>query len=304
MGEHDDTDDARSSSLSEIDDRVDDDQARSGTLVTGSLPSEHDSEAETERLENSPVKLKRHTEVALLLDADRSNGKKSRRPLEQLNSRDAEADREESPTPVKRNGHASIMDGMNNGHADESAASASTFERQVSSGAFKVPTPPDVAGQKRKRSDLGSGLGADTSSDDAEADEPLKKRKGSVRDETVATKVKGEENGADEAAVAPEYVEDHVPSHSDVERATEVKDEPARAVKGVRKGRRRTARQSVRESDTAEMADAVVENGRDHEAADEDDAINPEGEGTVEAVDEDDEVDATVRNEEGCEYKS
>ena len=295
MVEPDDLEDARSSSLSDIDDRMDDDQARTVTLITGSLISEHDSEAETERLENSPEKSKRHANAVVGAVIDYFDAKDIRRLSDKMKSHDAESERNGSPLPTGRNGAPRFFDGGEDAPMEDAPPDAKAVV-QTRNGSSKVPSPPEIAGQKRKRTDVDGADRGSTSSEDAEANEPLRKRKGSVRAEAASEKVKLEENGANEAPIgegAPEYVEDRDENRTDAEGLKGPKEGRSRTTRATRKGRRKTARQAAMDE-----TDAVgnVDGNDSHD----DDRSRPADAEDAGEGDEDEDADAAARNEEGC----
>lgn len=294
MVEPDDLEDARSSSLSDIDDRMDDDQARTVTLITGSLISEHDSEAETERLENSPEKSKRHANAVVGAVIDYFDAKDIRRLSDKMKSHDAESERNGSPLPTGRNGAPRFFDGGEDAPMEDAPPDAKAVV-QTRNGSSKVPSPPEIAGQKRKRTDVDGADRGSTSSEDAEANEPLRKRKGSVRAEAASEKVKLEENGANEAPIgegAPEYVEDRDENRTDAEGLKGPKEGRSRTTRATRKGRRKTARQAAMDE-----TDAVgnVDGNDSHD----DDRSRPADAEDAGEGDEDEDADAAARNEEG-----
>lgn len=86
-------DDGRSSSLSDLEDVAVDDRPQLATPTSGNIESENDSEAETERLENSPVKVRKHRDVVVSSNAqrtlERSPSKGLERSTPDLNARQA-----------------------------------------------------------------------------------------------------------------------------------------------------------------------------------------------------------------------
>lgn len=307
MGERDLPNESRSSSLSEIDARMEDEQAQSGTIATGSLASEHDSEAETERLERSPEKPRKHADAGLSLDSDQVDPENRREALVKSTRLDGRTDDRTSPMEWERNGTTESDFGIDKVLATSRSDAVMSPGEATLSGAYKVPTPPEVAGQKRKRPDGENGNG-DASSDDAEADEPLKKRTGSVRGEAIPENLKVEENGTAESPnipAAPEYAEEHLENGSDVEPLMVAKRETTKAGKVTRKGRRKGLKHATKRHNTAEVAELAENEEREKEPANEDAGIPPgDAEDLVEPGEEDEDVDVAVRNEEGSKSSS
>ncbi|ODH52525.1 hypothetical protein GX48_01305 [Paracoccidioides brasiliensis] len=154
-------DDARSSSLSELDDALDHDHLGSESPKLEKLASEIDSEAETERIEESPNRPRNRTNI-------------------ELNAGIFEA----SPSKLAQ---STTYDELSDDEGDETENSPSKPRRKV--GSNGIPTPVDVAttgsellstsleaiSKKRKRRALDEDTGAEQSEE-----EPLRKRRGSV----------------------------------------------------------------------------------------------------------------------------
>ncbi|PGH09621.1 hypothetical protein AJ79_05677 [Helicocarpus griseus UAMH5409] len=163
-------DDARSSSLSELDDDLDNDQLGVESPKLEKLASEIDSEAETERIEESPNHPRSRANIVLNVGTF-----------------------EASPSKLAQ---STTYDELNDDEGDETETSPSKPQRQASSNG--VPAAADVAtadgpellsasleaiSKKRKRLDLEEDAGAEPSEE-----EPLRKRRGSVTIDGAASK--------------------------------------------------------------------------------------------------------------------
>ena len=284
-------DDARSSSLSDVDEPMTDDLPQNGTLDSSAEASENDSEAETERLERSPEKLRPRKDI-LLAAAAAAVETPDRSPTRQL---DGAADRHAASAVAS----APITDAP---EPSESSPSPAGVDRCTD--AFKVPNPAELAGRKRKRS--GMRTTSRTSSDDTEADEPLKKRTSSIRGEAEPRLVKTEEN---EVAERPQGtgslddVEGH-PGPGNGVAASPAREEPPLRPEASRKGRRKVAKHT--RSRLKEMAANDDNDDRRGDAAHvahpDDPGPRPdEAEDLAVAGEDDDEMAAVSKTEEGRE---
>jgi len=140
--------DDQSSSLSDIDDGPDED-ADDHVPLLGEVPAQDDSEAETERLENSPQKLAKHKNVVLSATL-REPGQNPGRLMQ--HSMDEQPKDNEGSTLVQSIGREDAVDhGINNGDGGLGARSISVLLAEPCDGSKRVPLPPEVAGKKRKR---------------------------------------------------------------------------------------------------------------------------------------------------------
>lgn len=140
--------DDQSSSLSDIDDGPDED-ADDHVPSLGEVPAQDDSEAETERLENSPQKLAKHKNVVLGATL-REPGQNPDRLVR--HSMDKQPKDNEGSTLVQSTGDEDTVDhGINNGDGGLGARSVSVMRAEPCDGSKRVPLPPEVAGKKRKR---------------------------------------------------------------------------------------------------------------------------------------------------------
>ncbi|KAK2749741.1 hypothetical protein FQN55_002977 [Onygenales sp. PD_40] len=163
-------DDTRSSSLSDIDDSLDNDQLDDESPKPEKFASEIDSEAETERIDDSPNHPRNRASIVLSAGAF-----------------------ETSPSKLAQ---STTYDELNDEEGDETEASPSKPQRQANSNG--IAPPDDVAtadgsellsasleaiNKKRKRLALEEDTGAEPSED-----EPLRKRRGSVPVDGTASK--------------------------------------------------------------------------------------------------------------------
>lgn len=157
----DDLADNRSSSLSEIDDASDDRSESTPRPGTARDLEEDDSEAETERLENTPRKLTRTaTDTSLL-----SEPLYTRTPSKLAHSKTVEQEDSAPPTP------SAVIDDATVNAAAEAANPLHSLSLVAASEAASL----EHAGKKRKRSS------AEGSPVDDEDDEPARKRSGTVK---------------------------------------------------------------------------------------------------------------------------
>lgn len=142
--------DDQSSSLSDIDDGPDEDEADDNDPSLGEVLAQDDSEAETERLENSPLKLAKYKNVVLsstLRQPEPISAGLMQRSTEEL-SKD-----EEGSDPVQSVAHEDMFyTGISNGDTESTAAGTlSVLLEEPCDGNKRVPSPPEIAGKKRKR---------------------------------------------------------------------------------------------------------------------------------------------------------
>ncbi len=300
MAEGERADDARSTSLSEIDERAVDRPPGKGASVTNADHGENDSEAETERLERSPEKTRKHKDIVIGLGLSHTTEGSPQPSMDETGERSVAPDTPGSPTikhPDPLPWATSVID---HGGAVEKPLTAVSMMRETSSGASKLPTPPEVAGRKRKRQNGSGSAGALSSSDDAEADEPLKKRTGSVRGDQEPIKVEPNGvTGSPEAGPAPVDEAPHQQNGAVNAKSPTDRDSSPTMVRTPRKGRRKAGRfvkssvKEVEERSAAGDVDMDVDGPREevetHEGEVEEDAMD---------VDEDDGMDATAKNEE------
>ncbi|KAH8701085.1 Sds3-like-domain-containing protein [Talaromyces proteolyticus] len=276
-------DDDRSSSLSEIDDVSENELFDNEPLhAQESALAEADSEAETERLEDSP----RHPRNLRNINLSSTNRfESSPSKLAQSTTYD-EADDDEhemDETPSKARQLSNENGVMGDEEEDEDDENEEEDETGIAAGddPEKLPTPPDVAGKKRKRL-----LSADVEADLGD-NEPLRKRRGSLKSEI------GDELPI-ETPLSHEGTED-ASKHEISRKGTPLEDAqdldvPAVATRG-KKGKRgkRRGRKAKDADEDMENGDSIVEGTEDQLQEDEE---------TGEAGDDADDAEATAKSEE------
>lgn len=260
-------DDGRSSSLSEIDDVSDDEPSDFEDSTKLEKQLENDSEAETERIDDSPHNVRKR-DIVLSAGIAGSAGP-SPSKLHQSTTLDDVDDEEQavddSPSKPRRSSH---NNGLANNHL----------------GLDDVELP-DSIGKKRKRIDAGDDTGMELG-----GDEPLKKRRSSIKSDLS-------DPIDDDTPLSPEPMEDAAILHDeelpidDVHQA----DLPAVPPKGKRgkKGKRKGGR-GVDANDETE--DGGVETLPEDIA---DENIG-EDEEPAERADEADEPETAAKAEEEC----
>jgi hypothetical protein len=297
-----DVDGDGSSSLSDIEDKDDEpeqDPDGSDEELSNVYDDENDSEAETERLEESPNKIRTHEDVVISSQNDDQIYSQSPSKLHnQIMQDDQDEDEDDDPLSdddisLRESPKSSVHDGP------EPPTAATSLEDSAGEGKQLISTI-DTDSRKRKRSIMaGSGLGDD-------ADEPLRKRTGSIMtpgdeyavedeehpDEEVDTSnpisgnISGDEREEQEEEV-PEGAEEPIAAEEEAPEAVEVPVSPKK------RGRKKKK---------------VIENGVSHDedpgaTADGDTALNGEDEarnGDEEGaeIEGDDEAEAALKNEE------
>lgn len=255
-------DDDRSSSLSEIDDVSDNEPSDFEDSIKPERQLENDSEAETERLEDSPHNVRKRDIVVSAGSANPSPSK-----LHQSTTVDDVDDEavDDSPSKPRRSSHNNIL-GEDNPLDDVDL--------------------PDV-GKKRKRVETGDDTGTDVGDE-----EPSKKRRSSIKSDLS-------DPIDDDALLSPEPIEDPPILNDDdmpVDDAPEEAEIPAVPLKGKKskKGKRRGRRApDADEENETGGADSVVEDAADGNLA--------EYEETAQRGDEAPEPENTAKTEEECE---
>lgn len=248
-------DDTRSSSLSDIDDGLDNDHDDDPTPKPDKPPTEIDSEAETERIDDSPHRLYKQKNIVL------SSGTQEKSPSKLIYSTTIGEDgevtvdqpAEDTPSRLPPNG---ASNGLIPSHA----------EPQLDSSTEEFT---DSLGKKRKRSEDG------TPSEDADA--PLRKRTGSIKSDMnmntpqspEATVEPAEANEALPEDDADEIMNDPETQIDDgaVEDILENEMKPA-AFKGKKgkKGKRKGKKVKEKEEGTERVEDAAELEGDNPDA--------------------------------------
>jgi hypothetical protein len=324
----DDIDDGRSSSLSDIDERIDYDQARGEpTLSRRAPPSEVDSEAETERLEPTPQKFRKHVSIITAgTSAVRLFGTSTR---QQAAKKEVSADVEAATaavgarTPSARRRGETAPPPNNRVAMDSPAPTPAPVAVSVSAAdinhspsprtVHKLPSPPELAGQKRKRPDGGAAAAAvvagsekNGDADVDEADEPLRKRTSFPRGDNVvpitvnnSPETNGDAEAPHEDVAMPDAVVAGGAEEGSV--AGPVKAERTAspsASRSNRKGRRRTTRHASHGPKEAEEAEAVEEEAADKRPPNADGGGNTGEPDEPAEAEEDEDADAATKSEE------
>lgn len=258
-------DDGRSSSLSEIDELSDNEPSDfEEDSIKPERPLDNDSEAETERIEDSPHNIRKRDIVVSVGSAGPSPSK-----LQQSTTLDDVDDElvDDSPSKPRRSSN-------NNTLGEENPLDDVEL--------------PDSITKKRKRVEAGDDTGTDN--DD---EEPSKKRRSSIKSDLS-------DPIDDDALLSPEPIDDEPPTLNDdempVDDAPEESELPAEPTKGKKgkKGKRRGRRApNLDEENEGGGAEAAAEDVADEHLG--------EDEETVERGDEAQEPENTAKTEEESE---
>lgn len=303
-----------SSSLSEIEDKEDVEQDEDGEAsddLSNVSDDENDSEAETERLEESPNKFRPHQDI---VQSSQNNNQAYERSPSKLQNQIIPTHQDEleleDDDPLSSD-DISVNESAESPHdevAQREPATAATSLEDSSGEGKKTLSVLDADTRKRKRSIMaGSGL-------DEDLDEPLRKRTGSVmtpgddyaieddidQDEEVDTSrpisgnISGDEGGVPPEDDAPEEVEEPTPAE---EIPPETEDIPISPKKRGRKKKKTVENGIGIHDDDPEIAQdrGTTLNGEDEARIAEEE--NAENEG-------DDEAEAALKNEEERKFRS
>ena len=256
-------DDGRSSSLSEIDDVSDNEPSDFEDSIKPERHLENDSEAETERIEDSPHNIRKRD---IVLSAGSANPSPSK--LHQSTTLDDVDDEEQladdSPSKPRRS--------SNNNALTQDLQDSEDVEL------------PDSIGKKRKRVEAGDETGTELGDE-----EPLKKRRSSIKSDLS-------DPIDDDALLSPEPMDDSTALNDDELPADDIpeSDLPAAPIKGKRgkKGKRKPGR--------IPDVDAESEGGGEAAAEDVADENLGEDEEPAEQGDEANDVETTAKTEEEC----
>ncbi|KAJ5975267.1 hypothetical protein N7481_008974 [Penicillium waksmanii] len=228
-------DDGRSSSLSEIDDVSDDEPSDFEESPKPERQLENDSEAETERLEDSPHNIRKRDIVLSIGSAGPSPSKLHQSTT--LEDVDEEEEHALDDSPSKR------RPSQNNGIIEEGMELLDDVEL------------PDSIGKKRKRVELGDDTGTEIGDD-----EPLKKRRSSLKSDLS-------DPIDDDTPLSPEPMMDDATATMEDELPVDdlpESDLPAVTTKGKKskKGKRKGKRSTDVEGDT-EGGELIAEDAVD-----------------------------------------
>ena len=297
-----DVDGDGSSSLSEIEDKDDEpeqDPEGSDEELSNTYDDENDSEAETERLEESPNKIRTHKDLVLSTqDDDQIYNHSPSKLHNQIIPGDQDDEDEDDPLSddeisLRESPKSSV-------HGDPEPTTAATSLEDSAGEGKQLLSAIDADTRKRKRSIMaGSGL-----SDDA--DEPLRKRTGSImtpgdeyavedeerRDEEIDTSnpISGNISGDEREEQEDDAVEEAEDPITAEEEAPEAIETPTSPKRRGRKKKKVIENGTTRDEGTGTSADddAVV-NGEDEPQNGDEEAAEVEG---------DDEAEAALKNEE------
>lgn len=262
-------DDGRSSSLSEIDDVSDDEPSDFDDSPKPEKQLENDSEAETERIEDSPHNVRKR-DIVLSAAGSGSAGPSPSKLHQSTTLDDVDDDEhlvDDSPSKPRR---LSSNDAMDDDNADLDDAEL-----------------PDSVGKKRKRVEAGDETGTELGED-----EPLKKRRNSIKSDLS-------DPIDDDTPLSPEPMMDEEPGPLIDEElpADDILESelPAVPIKGRRgkkgKPKERKPRHGDEETKTSDTDTGIADVADD----------NPgEFEEPAEPVDEADDAEAAARVEEEC----
>jgi hypothetical protein len=285
-------DDSRSSSLSDIEDGLDNEQLDSINPKLRKAPVEVDSEAETERIEESPNKTQKQSDIYL------TSGTQEKSPSKLMYSTNV-GDIEKELDRTDNLGETGLASNGTDLHTTVNVPLSPTKSSRM------VSPPSDLTGKKRKRT---SGEDSNSSSG-TEADQPLRKRTGSIKSDTNGNNVDEmeiEDDVDDEAR--PERTGDEEEQHvaaahddgaliGDMDESDHKQVDPRskKSKKGKRKGKKilEIAEQSIRAQ--SEVIPEVSINSPAPTQGEEPDHLDEE-------EDDADDAEAAARNEEEREF--
>lgn len=298
----------RSSSLSDIEDKDgeqdhDDDAEASDDL---SNPSEDDdSEAETERLEESPHKLRVQKNVVLNSRNGADSNERSPSKLHNQIMADEGEDDEDDADQLSDEDIAISNDSPKSSHHDDgeldrkSATARTSLEDSAGEGKRALSTS-EIDSRKRKRSIMGRGGLED------DFDEPLPKRTGSIINQgddfaiddelpveedasnTISGNISGEEGDGPQEQAPVNVTQTMLPDDDTIETA----GIPASPKRRGRKKKKAVENGTNIEDESDSLQNGIITNGEDDTRNGEEDQVDNE---------EDDEADLVLKTEEECE---
>lgn len=291
-------DDNRSSSLSDIGDRL---EAEDIDFSPHKVASEVDSEAETERIEDSPRRVRNKASIVLSVAGYGTSPSKLAQSTtyDDLEDGDDDNEIEESPSKASRlpksNGIERADDSNEEGEEeddddDRDEDGDGDGDDDEEEEEERLPSPQEVIGKKRKRvASIGD------ISELHNADEPSRKRRGSVP-VSLTSPLSSIDLQPRDAVTEPtpkmgEALNDGtpVPEEAHVIETRAAKGKRGKKGPGKRKGKR-----------TRDADDDVEEHGNPHENGVGDEVL--EDEENAEAADEGDEAEVVSKQEEGEFY--
>lgn len=262
-------DDGRSSSLSEIDDVSDNEPSDFEDPIKSDRPMENDSEAETERIEDSPHNIRKRDIVLSVATAGPSPSK-----LHQSTTLDDVDDEtlvvDESPSKPRRSS-------KNNGLANDTPDLDDLGDSEL----------PDSISNKRKRVEVGDETGTEVGDE-----EPTKKRRNSIKSDLS-------DPMDDDTPLSPEPLDNPMDINDDGILVDDVPESDITAPPSKGKKGKKGKRKGKRAQDADEEADVSV----DATVGDVADDILGEDDEPTERGDEVNDAEAILRAEE-CKSSS
>ncbi|KAJ5552980.1 hypothetical protein N7494_002358 [Penicillium frequentans] len=247
-------DDGRSSSLSEIDELSDNEPSDFEDSIKPERQLENDSEAETERIEDSPHNIRKRGDIVLSAGSAGPSPSKLHQSTTLADVDDEEQLLDDSPSKPR----SSHNNGLTGDIPD-----------------LDDMDLPDSTGKKRKRVEAGDDTG--TELDD---EEPIKKRRSSIKSDLS-------DPIDDDMPLSPEPIEDPIATNDDELPVDDVpeSDLPAPPIKGKRgkRGKRR-GRRALDADEETEGGDAVTEDVADENLGEEEEPTEREEVNTAETA--------------------
>ncbi|KAL1960803.1 hypothetical protein VTO42DRAFT_6633 [Malbranchea cinnamomea] len=260
-------DDTRSSSLSDIDDRLDSENI---DFSPQKLASEVDSEAETERIEDSPHRTRNRASIVLSADSYGTSPSK----LAQSTTYDDLEDEGDNDNGDNENDETEVSpskpsrSAKSNGVVD---ANDSNVEED------KLPSPQEVIGKKRKRIASVGDIG-----ERQNADEPSRKRRGSVPITRTSPSASGDLR-LRHAAIEPspkveETSNEETFGADEEEQEVETRSSPVKRKKGKKATAKKKGKKTKDVEEDGEVESNAPENGVAEETVEEEDNAETVGE--------------------------
>ncbi|GAD92685.1 transcriptional regulatory protein DEP1 [Paecilomyces variotii No. 5] len=264
-------DDGRSSSLSDIDYVSDQEPSDEEPSKPGKGPGEVDSEAETERIEDSPNNIRLRRDIVVSASGLGNSPSKLAQSTTYDDVDDDGHTAEDSPSKIRRSSRSNGLSGQT---------------EQVS--ALESSHLSESAGKKRKRFESGD----DTGTDQGEQ-EPLRKRKSSLKSDAAEVTLEG-------TPLSPEPTEETSKVNEMSNEGTPLAEEAPELEVPVAPTRGKKGKRGKRKGRKAKDADEDTEIGGAVEAGAEglaDDQVPDEEEG-AEGVEEPEDAEAVAKAEE------
>lgn len=266
-------DDGRSSSLSDIDYVSDQEPSDEEPSKPGKGPGEVDSEAETERIEDSPNNIRLRRDIVVSASGIGNSPSKLAQSTTYDDVDDDGHPAEDSPSKVRRSSRSNGLSGQ--------TEQASVLESSHLS---------ESTGKKRKRFESGD----DTGTDQGEQ-EPLRKRKSSLKSDAAEVTL-------EETPLSPEPTEETSKANEMSNEGTPLAEEAPELEVPVAPTRGKKGKRGKRKGRKAKDVDEDAEIGGAVEAGAEglaDDQV-PDDEEGVEGVEEPEDAEAVAKAEEEC----